>query len=190
MTSKLSNICLLIVTMFFAKTISYAQTTTDLLKSSSFVLQASDVLSPSTYPVKNTGFTFVYVNGDQAILQWQDPYRGNNGLGGFTQFCNISRISFKELHGKNDMLFRYRLNCSSLDQMYYVVITVLVDGSARAQIRRRDNRQIYFFGNILPIEKSNIQIGTDMPINSFRDNRNSKESWVTKSPNGDKIYVQ
>ena len=190
MMGKLCNVSFLVILVFFIDIVSYAQSTSELVKSNAFVLQASDVLSPSTYPVKNTGFTFVYVNGDEAILQWQDPHRGNNGLGGFTQFCNISKISFKELHGKNDMLFRYRLNCSSLDQMYYVVITVLVDGSARAQIRRRDNRQIYFFGNILPIEKSNIQIGTDMPINSFRDNRNSKESWVTKSPNGDKTYVQ
>lgn len=125
-----------------------------------FVLEADQVfgkkgqlfqLSPAT--------NFVYVNGDQAVLQLSfNGLIGWNGVGGITIKGKITKYSYDAKNKNKPILVR--MSIQGTEGFQDVTMWISSNGKGEAQITDIQGNRIRFTGNILSLEDSKVFIGS------------------------------
>jgi len=104
---------------------------------------------------------FLYVNGNRVVLQFEtNSYWSENGLGGRTFDGVISNYKYKAPKNKNKPIYISFDMTSKFDQQQFN-ISITVYGSGSSQISLGGGTASVY-GNFLPIEEANINIGNDM----------------------------
>lgn len=130
------------------------------VENKTFVLEASQVfgkkgsqyqLSPST--------NFVYINGDQAIVQLSfNGLVGWNGVGGITIKGKITKYEYST-EKKNKPIY-IQLGIQGSEGFQDVTLWVSSSGNGEAQVTDMRGNRIRFTGKVLSLEDSKVYIGT------------------------------
>lgn len=125
-----------------------------------FVLEADQVfgkkgemfqLSPST--------NFVYVNGDQAVLQLSfNGLIGWNGVGGITVKGKITKFE-SDSENKNKPIY-IKMSIQGSEGFQDVSMWISSNGNGEAQITDIQGNRIRFTGDVKSLEDSRVYIGT------------------------------
>lgn len=130
-------------------------------KDKTYVLEALQVFSKQgeTFHL-NSSTNFVYINGDQAILQLSfDGLIGWNGIGGITVKGRITKYEV-QLENKNKPIY-IRLNIQGSTGFQDITLWISNSGSGEAQITDMQGNRIRFTGNIVSLEETSVFVGME-----------------------------
>jgi len=129
-------------------------------KDKTFVLEAQQVynkigdmfqLTPST--------NFVYVNGDQAIIQLSfNSLVGWNGVGGITIKGSITKYEYDDSN-KNKPIY-IRMTIQGSEGFQDITMWISSGGQGEAQIVDMRGNRLKFTGNIVSLEDTRIFVGS------------------------------
>ncbi len=124
-----------------------------------FVLEATQVFGKKGQMFQLTPSTnFVYVNGDQAILQLSfNGLVGWNGVGGITVKGKITKYKY-DSKNKNKPIY-IQMSIQGTEGFQDVTLWISNNGSGEAQINDIKGNRIRFTGDIVSLEESKVFIG-------------------------------
>ncbi len=124
-----------------------------------FVIEATQVFGKKGQMLQLTpSSNFVYVNGDQAILQLSfNGLVGWNGIGGITVKEKIN--NYKNDSENNNKPICIQMSIQASEGFKDVSIWIYSSGSGEAQITDVKSNRIRFTGDIVRLEESRVFIG-------------------------------
>jgi len=128
-------------------------------KNKTFVLEATQVFGKKGQMFQLTPSTnFVYVNGDQAILQLSfNGLSGWNGVGGITIKGKITKYKC-DSENKNKPIY-IQMSIQGSEGFQDVTLWISNSGSGEAQITDIKGNRIRFTGDVVSLEESKVFIG-------------------------------
>lgn len=129
------------------------------VENKTFVLEATQVFGKKGSMFQLTPSTnFVYINGDQAILQLSfNGLVGWNGVGGITVKGKITKYK-SDTENKNKPIY-IQLSIQGSEGFQDVTLWISSNGNGEAQITDIRGNRIRFTGDVLSLEDSRVFIG-------------------------------
>lgn len=129
------------------------------VENKTFVLEASQVFGKNGSLFQLTPSTnFVYVNGDQAIVQLSfNGLVGWNGVGGITIKGTINNFEY-EAENKNKPIY-IKMSIQGSEGFQDVTMWISSNGNGEAQVTDIRGNRIRFTGNVVNLEDSKVFIG-------------------------------
>jgi len=129
------------------------------VENKTFVLEASQVFGKKGTLYQLTPSTnFVYINGDQAIVQLSfNGISGWNGVGGITIKGKIIKYEYSA-EEKNKPIY-IQLSIQGSEGFQDVTLWISSNGNGEAQVTDIRGNRIRFTGNVLSLEDSGVFIG-------------------------------